>query len=184
MRAFLDFEASSLAKASYPIEVAWVFEDGREEAHLIRPAADWTDWDDDAEAIHGLSRAELLSSGDSPRQVATRMIEALDGHELLAGAPSWDGKWLSVLLRAGGFPRHALRLGKSSEARAAAALAALSGIADAAERNRRAAEAMKTAEAAIEAEPVAHRALPDARREYRLWKATAEIAARLGREQI
>jgi hypothetical protein len=38
MIVFLDFEASSLARHSYPIEVAWVFEDGASEAHLIRPA--------------------------------------------------------------------------------------------------------------------------------------------------
>ena len=38
MLVFLDFEASSLGKRSYPIEVGWVFEDGRSEAHLIRPA--------------------------------------------------------------------------------------------------------------------------------------------------
>ena len=38
MLAFVDFEASSLAKDSYPVEVAWVFEDGACEGHLIRPA--------------------------------------------------------------------------------------------------------------------------------------------------
>ena len=55
MLAFLDFEASSLAKDSYPIEVAWVFEDWASEAHLIRPAARWTDWDTGAERMHGFS---------------------------------------------------------------------------------------------------------------------------------
>ena len=45
MRVFLDFEASSLSKDSYPIEVGWAGEDGSTEAHLIRPAPDWTDWD-------------------------------------------------------------------------------------------------------------------------------------------
>jgi hypothetical protein len=39
MRVFLDFEASSLGKNGYPIEVGWVFEDGACEAHLIRPGA-------------------------------------------------------------------------------------------------------------------------------------------------
>lgn len=50
MLVFLDFEASSLSKQSYPIEVAWVFEDGRSEEYLIRPAPIWTDWDSAAEA--------------------------------------------------------------------------------------------------------------------------------------
>ncbi|MFZ2994609.1 hypothetical protein [Sphingobium sp.] len=44
MSVSLDFEASSLAKLSQPIEVAWVFEDGICESHLIRPAQQWTDW--------------------------------------------------------------------------------------------------------------------------------------------
>jgi hypothetical protein len=50
MLAFLDFEASSLGKKSYPIEVAWVFEDGTSESHLIKPAPEWTDWDPAAQA--------------------------------------------------------------------------------------------------------------------------------------
>ncbi|WP_171905933.1 hypothetical protein [Sphingobium phenoxybenzoativorans] len=55
MLVFLDFEASSLAKRSYPIEVGWVFEDGSSAAYLIRPAPDWTDWDAGAAAIHGIA---------------------------------------------------------------------------------------------------------------------------------
>jgi hypothetical protein len=110
MRAFLDFEASSLADASYPIEVAWVFEDGQEESHLIRPAAGWSDWDPRAERIHGISRDTLQARGEPSEEVARRLVDALSGHRLFASAPSWDGKWLSVLLRSAGFPRHALRL--------------------------------------------------------------------------
>ena len=59
MKAFLDFEASSLEKGGFPVEVGWVLQDGAEEAHLIRPAPDWTVWSEEAEAIHRLSRARL-----------------------------------------------------------------------------------------------------------------------------
>ena len=38
MLVFLDFESSSLGKRSYPIEVAWVFANGRLESHLTLPA--------------------------------------------------------------------------------------------------------------------------------------------------
>ena len=62
MLAFLDFEASSLGKKSVPIEVAWVWEDGRGESHLIRPADGWDDWNERAEAIHHVSRATLRFS--------------------------------------------------------------------------------------------------------------------------
>src|SRR3954468_14016650 len=79
MIVFLDFEASSLSKHSYPIEVGWVFADGREEAHLIRPAPGWVDWDPRAQAIHGIERAALERDGTPHDQVARRMIEILSG---------------------------------------------------------------------------------------------------------
>ena len=121
MVVFLDFEASSLAKLSYPIEVAWVFEDGASETHLIQPAPQWTDWDAEAEAIHRISRETLQNEGDPHDAVARRMVDQLSGHSLFASAPSWDGKWLSALLRAAKLPRHALRLRDSDEALAEAA---------------------------------------------------------------
>jgi hypothetical protein len=117
MLVFLDFEASSLAKRSYPIEVAWVFADGRSESHLILPAPDWTDWDAEAEAIHGIDRSTLLLDGTPHRVVANRMMEVVAGHDLLVSAPSWDGKWLSALLRAAGLPRHSLRLRRNGAER-------------------------------------------------------------------
>lgn len=48
MIVFVDFEASSLAKASFPVEVAWVFENGAARTSLIRPASGWDDWSADA----------------------------------------------------------------------------------------------------------------------------------------
>jgi hypothetical protein len=93
MKVFLDFEASSLSDRSYPIEIAWVFEDGRSEAHLIAPAPGWNDWDDVSESIHGISREMLEAEGEPHDVVATRLVEALAGHDLFASAPSWDGRW-------------------------------------------------------------------------------------------
>lgn len=165
MLVFLDFEASSLARDSYPIEVGWVFEDGAEENHLIRPAPDWNDWAADAEAVHGISRDTLVREGEDHAAVAARMMEALAGHDLLASAPSWDGKWLSVLLRAAGLPRHALRLRDSQEAHVAAAREGLGPDAP----TEAALNALELARLRLADEPVAHRALEDARREWRLW---------------
>src|SRR5215213_9954983 len=125
MIAFLDFEASSLARRGFPIEVAWVFESGEEESHLIRPAADWTEWSPEAESVHRIPRASLDREGRPVEEVARRAVEALSGHRLYASAPSWDGQWLSRLLRAGGLPRHALRLRDTEEAWAEAIAAAL-----------------------------------------------------------
>ncbi|SCY71869.1 transcriptional regulator [Microvirga guangxiensis] len=107
---FLDFEASSLNKESYPIEVGWVFASGGEESHLIKPAPEWTDWSPEAEATHRVTRERLIEEGTPHGEVAQRMLSVLSGHALYATAPSWDGQWLSKLLRGAGLPRHALRL--------------------------------------------------------------------------
>jgi hypothetical protein len=177
MLVFLDFEASSLAKTSYPIEVAWVFEDGASEAHLIRPAPGWDDWDMAAEAIHRIPRERLLADGVAHDVVARRMVEQLAGHDLTASAPSWDGKWLSILLRAAGLPRHALRLRDTDEAQREAARAILRPCLpgdqiEAAVENIR----IQVLAARNGAKP-AHRALADAQEERERWRAVREAAA-------
>ena len=168
MLVFLDFEASSLAKLSYPIEVAWVFEDGREESHLIRPATQWTDWDAAAEAIHHIPRARLETEGMPNDAVARRMIETLTGHDLFASAPSWDGKWLSALLRAAKVPRHALRLRDTEEAQRDTATAILRDVVPTELLGRAVAEVVTLAEVRDRDVP-AHRALADARDEWERW---------------
>jgi len=169
--AFLDFEASSLGKQGYPIEVAWAFASGEEESYLIRPAESWNDWDTKAGRIHGISREQLRSEGTPLEDVANRMITVLTGRKLYASAPSWDGKWLSKLLRAAGLPRHALRLEDTEMAHRRIMREVLRG-ADVPEERQRAlmqdilAEAQRTNE---NLGPAAHRALADAQRERRLW---------------
>jgi hypothetical protein len=175
MHVFLDFEASSLAKESYPIEVAWVFEDGTAESHLIRPAEDWTDWDESAAAVHGIARTDLLASGEPHDEIARHMLTVLAGHRLFASSPSWDGKWLSVLLRAAGLPRHALRLDDTDAAQLEAALAGL-GKAWPEPQRRPRAEALVARIRAADTGPVAHRALPDAWHERDLWQAIRRAA--------
>jgi hypothetical protein len=172
MRVFLDFEASSLAKNSYPIEVGWVFEDGREESHLIRPSAAWTDWSAGAEAIHNIGREMLERDGEGHKVVATRMIEALTGHVIYVSAPSWDGKWMSALLRASHLDRRALRVRDRDEALLEAALEALrpAGRGDLAEA------VIQAARRAFAGRPAAHRALEDAHRERDLWLTVGRLA--------
>ncbi len=166
MLVFLDFEASSLGKQSYPVEVAWVFEDGRSRSFLIKPAPDWTDWSSEAEAIHGISRELLEKEGVAVSTIADEMVKTLSGHRLCASAPAWDGKWLSALLRAAGRPRHSLRLGKSDEAFFALAQIALRGAMSEEEMLLLVNEVIEQTEPAIPA----HRALPDALLELARWK--------------
>jgi hypothetical protein len=175
MKAFLDFEASSLSAHSYPIEVAWVFQDGRSETHLIAPAPAWTDWDDAAEAIHGISQATLKATGAPHEVVANRMVEVLSDHDLFASAPSWDGKWLSALLRAAGLPRHTLRLRDTDVALRETALEILRPVLPEARLQIEVHNIVAHAGAAKISRP-AHRALADAQGEYETWLCARQAA--------
>jgi hypothetical protein len=175
MRVFLDFEASSLGKNGFPIEVAWVFENGDGEGHLIRPAPSWLDWDDKAEAIHHIPRSTLEAAGKPHDWVAQRMIEMLADHDLYASAPSWDGKWLSALLRAAGLPRHSLRLRDSEIAQRESAAARLSGLLGEAELVICVEEMLARAHSADD-DTVRHRALDDAEQERQRWLAVIRLA--------
>lgn len=176
MRVFLDFEASSLGPHGYPIEVGWVFEDGRSESHLIRPAPGWDDWDAKAEAIHHIDRETLQRQGEPHEAVAQRMIDALSGHQLYASAPSWDGKWLSALLRAAGLPRHALRLHDTEEVRAEAVAAILRGAVPEAQLADAIETVLVLAEMREGSAPPRHRALADAEQERARWLMVRAIA--------
>lgn len=167
MLAFLDFEASSLNKDSYPIEVGWVTEDGSGETHLIRPAPGWTDWDEDAVAIHHITRGQLEREGEAHGTVCDRLIQLFETRPVFVSAPSWDGHWLSMLLRAAGHQRHLLRFRDSDEAFAEAAEARLGQGATPEEVEALVARVR----AQVEEEPPTHRALSDARREWSIWQA-------------
>lgn len=179
MKVFLDFEASSLGRKSVPIEVAWVFEDGRSADYLIRPAPGWDDWDRSAEAIHQIDRAALIRCGWAHDIVAATMIDQLTGHDLFASAPSWDGKWLSALLRAAGYPRHSLRLRDTDDAIRETAAAILGGFGPPEQR----ASALDTLVQSMAVLPPhtarAHRALPDAKEEHQRWLAARDAARHL-----
>jgi hypothetical protein len=179
MRVFLDFEASSLSKASYPVEVAWVFEDGNSESHLIAPAPTWTEWDEEAASIHGIARESLKAEGTPVEVLGPRMVSVLMGHDLYASAPSWDGKWLSALLRAAGLPRHALRLRDTEDARAEIARAALSPRFSGPALEAALHELLNETKSHAETLHVGHRALGDAERERQLCLRLVERAKAL-----
>jgi hypothetical protein len=176
MRVFLDFEASSLARDGYPIEVAWVFETGEAEAHLIRPAPPWIDWDTGAQRLHGVSRQTLFRDGEPHDSVAARVVEQLSGHAVFASAPSWDGKWMSLLLRAAGFPRHAIRVRATEEALVEAAREAWRDAGLAGPPSGVVKAIVQQARTRVVLTPPAHRALPDAEQERQVWLRVRELA--------
>jgi hypothetical protein len=178
MKVFLDFEASSLSNRSHPIEVAWVFQNGRSEHHLIAPAPGWDDWDEASEAVHGISRATLKAEGKPHDEVASRMVEALTGNDLFASAPSWDGKWLSILLRSAGLPRHLLRVRDTDEALRESVVEILRPVLPAGRLDIAVHNIVANANVANNAQP-AHRALADAIGEYETWLRARQAARAL-----
>jgi hypothetical protein len=101
---FLDVEASSFHKHSYPIEIAWSDPDGAIETHLINPDGinDWTDWDFHAEQIHGISRKLCRESGVHPKSLCRRMSQSIAPGELIyADGGQIDQDWIDVLFGAG-----------------------------------------------------------------------------------
>jgi len=120
--------------------------------------------------VHRIPRDLLDREGKPAADVAQRALEALSGHRLYASAPSWDGQWLSRLLRAGGLPRHALRLGDTEEVRAEAVAAALEAAGVPPEERRRlAGPILEDAQRRAKDAQPAHRALDDARHEREVW---------------
>lgn len=102
--ALIDCEASSLKRSSYPVEVGWCLADtGRAGSRLIRPAENWTDWDIAAQAVHGISRTEVVTNGLPPAVVAKELLEATSGRTLFADS-STDQLWISRLFDAASMP--------------------------------------------------------------------------------
>ena len=106
--ATLDFEASSLAMESYPIEVGIAVgpRDGGDPdswSSLIRPTATWVsegEWDLDAQAVHGISK-EQLGGGLSPRRVMEELNARLpEGSVVLCDGGAYDPMWLRKLAAA------------------------------------------------------------------------------------
>jgi hypothetical protein len=97
------------------------------------------------------------------------MVEQLTGYTLFASAPSWDGKWLSALLRAAKLPRHALRLRDTEEARAEAARRFLAPVVPADRLHIEIDDLLTLVDIRRDEGEPAHRALADAQDEHRHW---------------
>src|SRR5260221_57598 len=70
-RAIVDIESSGLGPESWPVSIAWHILESCAEGHLlIKPAATWHGWQEEAEEIHGISRARLKREGMAPADAA------------------------------------------------------------------------------------------------------------------
>ena len=103
--AFIDIEASGFGRHSYPIEVGIVLPDRESHCYIIRPPANWSYWDPEAEAVHGIPRSLLLEKGLPPVEVAVSLNRLLSGQTVYSDAWGHDLSWLGKLFDVGEQPQ-------------------------------------------------------------------------------
>lgn len=96
----IDVEASGFGRGSYPIEIGFVLGDGTPHCFLLAPMRSWVHWDDQAEAVHGISRRMLEDHGRPCEDVAKRMNAMLHGHKVYSDAWVYDMSWVGKLFDA------------------------------------------------------------------------------------
>jgi hypothetical protein len=96
----IDIEASGFGSHSYPIEIGLIDDKSNRYCSLITREDDWTHWSESAEAIHGISRDDLLTHGNDPRSIATELNHRLKGKTVYSDAWSHDYPWLRRLFYA------------------------------------------------------------------------------------
>jgi len=96
----IDVEASSFSSHSYPIEVGFVLDNDQKFCRLIRPEPDWQDWDPSAEAVHRISKEDLLTHGIPAKEVALELNNHLSGMTLYSDGWAVDKPWLTTLFHA------------------------------------------------------------------------------------
>ncbi len=100
----IDVEASGFGRGSYPIEVGVALASGQTACYLIRPLPEWTHWTDEAEALHGISRAVLVERGQPAADIACALNDLLDGRVVYSDAWGFDSSWLALLHACSGIP--------------------------------------------------------------------------------
>lgn len=93
----LDVEASGFGKGSYPIEIGIAMPDTNAHCYLIKPQDDWTHWEEEAEAMHHISRDTLERFGWHVDYVANQLNGYLQGKTVYSDAWSNDSVWLARL---------------------------------------------------------------------------------------
>lgn len=94
-----DTEASSLdQQKSWPIEIGWVDIDLNsgdflnEKEFLLKPNKNWTDWNKQSEAIHGIKRKTLIQGGISALEAYKIITDNYNGEYVLIDS-NYDIFW-------------------------------------------------------------------------------------------
>ena len=95
--ALIDIEASGFGKGSYPIEVGFVDPDGALFCTLVQPQDDWSHWDEEAAALHGIERPLLSTYGKPCAWVVQQLNQRLTGQTVYCDGWPQDYPWLARL---------------------------------------------------------------------------------------
>lgn len=101
----IDVEASAFGRGSYPIEMGVAMPDSTTHCFLIKPEEDWQRWDEQAEAVHNLSREQLIAHGSKSTDVALALNELLEGEEVYSDAWGFDSSWIALLFHKAQVPQ-------------------------------------------------------------------------------
>jgi DNA polymerase III epsilon subunit-like protein len=96
-QSFIDIEASGFGSQSYPIEIGVVTADGREYSRLVKPLEHWQHWDQNAQLVHGITRAAIEQEGADALNVAHDLNELLNDSVVYCDAWVVDKPWLDRL---------------------------------------------------------------------------------------
>lgn len=101
----IDIEASGFGSHSYPIEVGVALGSGEKYCSLVLPPIDWVHWDENAVAVHGISRSILETYGNPIEEIAHKLNELL--RDDVAYSDGWevDNPWLWKLFYNAGIPK-------------------------------------------------------------------------------
>lgn len=102
----IDVEASGFGHDSYPIEIGIALADDDKYCTLIKPQAEWTYWDQEAEKVHGISLETLDKYGKPAELVADDLNQRLDGLTLFTDGWVVDKPWISKLFDSVNKPMH------------------------------------------------------------------------------
>jgi hypothetical protein len=95
----LDIEASKFDKEGFPVEVGFIRSDGFCYCCLIKPQSGWTNWDAEAEKVHGISRNILDNCGSKVKDVARILNQHLAGYNVYSENAGSDSAWLEDLFK-------------------------------------------------------------------------------------
>ena len=99
---YIDFEASSLSKDSWPIEIgmAWIEGAGVQSwSTLIRPGTSWdlNDWSARSAEVHNIPYEEVMAAPQAVH-VAREVKARLEGKTPVSDNPEFETRWMNKLL--------------------------------------------------------------------------------------